>query len=612
MDPSLKSDGKSSLPLDAIGANTSLREIIAVYPETVDLFTRYGLMGCGGERGPDEPLQWFAEVHNINAQTLLSEVKQTIGEAQSQGTKASTADRAPEKMLFKRFIYASLALTMGGGVLMGVVDLTLIAMKHAFPGWLDPYNEAHGHVQIFGFVSLFILGVAYHVVPRMKAAKLWSESLAETSFVLMVIGVVLRGALQPQMGGPLWITALVITSAILEAVAISLFVWVIAKTLQASPPASEGFEKYLIAGSAWFWLMGVANLGILLAMAAQRSNTIPVILNWSLRHLQLDGFIAMFIFGISRRTISVFMGRRAPDARLDRAVFYSINAAVVARIVSDLMMDVSPSLFARALMGVAGGVELLAIFGFIYNLHLFEKPQVDLSQTPIPREYEKFVLHAYAWLALATLMIAAFTAYEVVTTHAVPHAMMGAYRHALTVGFIAMMIMGYSHRIIPVFTGNRVFSPRLLNGSFAFVAVGNLMRVTFQSLTVPFGKPMFTAAGFSGYFEMIGFSLFTINLIATIQGRAEAREPKALLRESGPIGAAWSVAEVLEGYPQTLDVFLNFGFDHLRNSVMRKTLAHTVTVEQAARMKKIDPTLLVKTLNQVREAVTRASAANRR
>jgi hypothetical protein len=286
-----------------------------------------------------------------------------------------------------------------------------------------------------------------------------------------------------------------------------------------------------------------------------------------------------------------------------------LNSALVVRIMADLLMHSEPTVLARMLLALSAGVELLAIFGFIYNLHLFARSEVDLSGTPLPRDYEKFVYQAYGWLAVATVMIASFSVYQVITTRVVPHALMGAYRHALTVGFITMMIMGYAHRIVPVFTGHHVFSTRLLNGSFAFITLGNFLRVIFQSLTVPFGDKMFVLAGTSGYLELIGLGLFAYNLVATIRGKGEVRSRASLVRREGPVTAVWSVAQVLNSYPQTLDVFLNFGFDHLRNPVLRKTMAHTVTVEQAARLKKIDPVLMVSTLNKVREAVTRASNA---
>lgn len=609
MSSTLVRDETAMLTLEAIGPNTSLREIITAYPVTVELFSRYGLMGCGGARGPDEPLQWFAEVHHINPQTLLSEVKHYIREKKAGHVAALTPEIPQEKALFKRFIYAALLFTLTGGVMWGVINLTIIALQHGFPAWLDPSNEAHGHIQIFGWVSLFIMGVAYHVVPRMKSSTLWNEYLAEISFVLMTVGVLLRGVFQPLMTANSRIMGLVITSALFEWMAISLFVLVIAKTLKASTQPSEGFEKYLAAGSVWFWLMGAANLGIIMTMASLDINTIPVVLNWSLRHLQLDGFIAMFIFGIGRRTVGVFLGKRMPNQKLDSAIFYALNLAIVGRIAADLMMHAAPTTLARMTLAVSAAVELLAILGFVYNLHVFEKPNVDLNHTPLPRDYEKFVYQSYGWLVVATIMIAAFSTYQAITTRSVPHAMMGAYRHALTVGFITLMIMGYANRILPVFTGNRIYSTRLLNASFVLITMGNFLRVTFQSLTVPFGEKMFLIAGISGYFELMALFLFAFNLGATIQGRGELRVAESTRRLSGPISTTWSVAQVLNSYPQTLDVFLNFGFDHLRNPILQKTMAHTVTVEQAARIKNIDPALLLATLNQVRAAVRKASAA---
>ena len=77
---------------------------------------------------------------------------------------------------------------------------------------------------------------------------------------------------------------------------------------------------------------------------------------------------------------------------------------------------------------------------------------------PRARAYEKYLYAAYGWLVFAVLGIAALTYYHAVTGHPVPHALMGSYRHALTVGFITVIILGYSMRILPVFLGRPLHS----------------------------------------------------------------------------------------------------------------------------------------------------------
>lgn len=54
------------------------------------------------------------------------------------------------------------------------------------------------------------------------------------------------------------------------------------------------------------------------------------------------------------------------------------------------------------------------------------------------------------------------------------------------------------------------------------------------------------------------------------------------------------VFDITERYPQLLDLFVAKGFENLRNETLRKTLGKTISVENALKMKKIDPELFEK------------------
>jgi uncharacterized protein (DUF2249 family) len=66
-----------------------------------------------------------------------------------------------------------------------------------------------------------------------------------------------------------------------------------------------------------------------------------------------------------------------------------------------------------------------------------------------------------------------------------------------------------------------------------------------------------------------------------------------------PILASWTIAEVLKRHPQLLDVLLatSPAFGHLRNPIVRRVQARLATVAHAARVAGLDPTSLVRRLN---------------
>ena len=52
-----------------------------------------------------------------------------------------------------------------------------------------------------------------------------------------------------------------------------------------------------------------------------------------------------------------------------------------------------------------------------------------------------------------------------------------AARHTFTIGFVTLVIIGMSFRILPVFSGKTLWSPRLAVATYALVLLGTAMRL---------------------------------------------------------------------------------------------------------------------------------------
>jgi hypothetical protein len=222
---------------------------------------------------------------------------------------------------------------------------------------------------------------------------------------------------------------------------------------------------------------------------------------------------------------------------------------------------------------------------------------MDLSNSPHARDYEKFVYLAYAWFAISAVMVALLYGWQAFTGRAVPHALAGGYRHAQTVGFITTIMLGYASRLLPVFSGHKLYSTRLLQASFWFIAVGNVLRVVFQSLTVWAAWP-FAVAGISGYLELTAIALFGWNVVATLRGKAEAE--RLARRREGTIMGDWTVAEAIQQNPAALGILMRHGFTMLSNPVTRATMARMVTLEEATRVHRVPLEPLLQELNATR------------
>lgn len=94
----------------------------------------------------------------------------------------------------------------------------------------------------------------------------------------------------------------------------------------------------------------------------------------------------------------------------------------------------------------------------------------------------------------------------------VPHAFVASYHHALTVGFISMMILGMSMRLVPVFISALNKQPRLGALLFILVNLGCALRVVSESLAFTLGGAFYTLMGLSGLIEVCGLAIYGIAL----------------------------------------------------------------------------------------------------
>src|SRR5262249_23281390 len=104
------------------------------------------------------------------------------------------------------------------------------------------------------------------------------------------------------------------------------------------------------------------------------------------------------------------------------------------------------------------------------------------------------------------------------------HAYYGAVRHAITVGFISLMIMGVAARGVPTLNG--VDGRRLPRpwGPFLLLNAGCSLRVFGQTLT-DFTATAFPVAGVSGLLEVTALALWGAHLWSVMAGRPSYRRP---------------------------------------------------------------------------------------
>ncbi len=578
-----------------IDTKAMLPELLAAHPELREVFDAYGLRGCGGPLGPPETVAFFARAHGVELDVLVADLEGALRRAAAQGPVAApllpVAQRpALADRIYRRFFLAGIAsvLTIGAG--WGVWLLLSIAANESLTAPSIFAINAHGQAQIYGWVGLFILGFAYQAFPRFKHTTLALPGLANVSFFLMLTGVVVRSVAEPQQGRALW-GSVALAAGSLQLAAVLAFVAVIGTTLRRAGRPLETHDRYIVAAMGWFVAAAAFDLFHLhgtLAAASREALLAQVgTYQFALRDLQIHGLAMMMIFGVSLRYFPAILGTSQPSLTVARRLWLPLNLAIAGEVVGFVMFMRTKSAPWAALMGVAMVALAFAATAYVLNLRLF-RPVADADRSL------KFLRASHVWLIVSLAMLVAAPLYFRAVGVPFSHAWYGAMRHAITVGFISLSIMGVAAKVVPTLAGIHTRQLGDLWVPFALVNAGCALRVGGQVAT-DLTRAAFPIAGVSGLLELTGLAIWGFGLARVMLGFVKPL-PVATLK-AGAIGADTIVADALAAYPRLEAVLRDLGFDLIGSPLMRRTAARVVTFRQACALKGKDLATVLSALN---------------
>lgn len=404
------------------------------------------------------------------------------------------------------YIAAGLAFMLLPGTLLGVWNLISISSHRAAgtvsAGWI----QAHGHAQIFGWIGSFILGIGYYSIPKLRRMRPFALWAPWTSWALWTVGVALRwvtGVYEWQ-----WRFMLPLSAALEMAAFLIFFIAVSGHHNQQKGDASlEEWIFVVIAGCVGWLATLVINLLSACYLAWQGvSPVLPHGFDQRFLVLQTWGFLVPLVWGFSAKWLPIFLGLREPRAEwLLRAV--AANSLGVLSALCGWM--------------VLSTVLLLAgILAAAFAIRVFERGERPAKVKGVHRSFPGFVRLAYVWGAISAVL--AIWASLSSTTAA---GVWGASRHALTVGFLALMVFAVGERVLPAFSGMRVlFSTRLMFAALLLLACGCFLRVGSEILAYQgYAQSAWSWLPVSAITEMTAVTLFAANLILTFtSGRARA------------------------------------------------------------------------------------------
>ena len=437
----------------------------------------------------------------------------------SRGAQSTIEFTAARELRLSRLLIAYIAtglfFMLLPGTFLGVWNLIAISSHRSVETVSPAWIQAHGHAQVFGWIGSFILGIGYYSIPklrRMKAFALWAPW---TSLVMWSSGVTLRWA----AGVYEWHwRALLPISAVLEIGAFLIFLPIVSshrlatETVGNNPPKGspaklDQWILIVITGCIGWLAALVINLLSAVFLAWRGSSPVlPHGFDQRLLVLETWGFLVPFIWGFSTKWLPVFLGLRALHARpLLWAVALNSTGVIVALFGLPLMSSI------LLLVGLAFAV---------YALRLFAPSERPAKVKGVHTSFPAFVQLAYVWAFVSSVL----AIWASVTVNSA--GIWGASRHALTVGFVAMMVFCIGQRVLPAFSGMRLlFSTKLMFMALLLLSIGCFTRVGSEVLAYQgFARAAWGWLPVSAIIEMTAVTIFAVNLGFTFAKKKNGAE----------------------------------------------------------------------------------------
>jgi hypothetical protein len=576
---------------DKITPDMTVRDVNMKYPQAMAVFDKYGIAGCGGKYGPPESLNFFAQAHKVDCLQLIDDLEKAIQGIPVETVVVGAENVKEENTLYRGYVKAAIVFALTGGATWG----TLILFLNVFRGRFSMMNlalaQAHANIQVYGWVGLFIMGFAYHAIPRFKNTPLRLGETAPLSLILVITSLAIRFVAQPLLQeGPLF-GGLLISSGILLLLGYASFLVSMIFTIRNAELETEFYEKFIVASLVWGFVSVLLNIDAVLSMVGFNVPLIQPDIDEILRHIQFYGFIAMMIIGVSYRLLPGFLGVESANPVLARWVFVTFNIGILLWIFAEV------SGF-QILLIAASGLELLAVLIAIVSLNLFQAQRAAVEISGESPYFEWYIRLAYIWLIAAISLMIGGAIFEIVSMSTQTHMFKDAYRHALAMGFVTTILMGVAQRVLPVWEGKTIHSSTLMSRVFFLLLLGNIIRILPQTFGGSVGNVDRFLIACGGFLQFSTVLLFSYNvwktlnveedpIIETVKGEDHVTTAEPA-RSAATFDSKTKVFEILHEHPGAKEVLGNLGIKGLPGGESESTIPKFLTLERICRSSNVE------------------------
>ncbi len=435
------------------------------------------------------------------------------------------------------YLRAALLLASGGGFALACI-LTLAPLIGMPLGlWWDAVVQTHGHLQLYGWAGMFVIGVALTFLPRLRGTPLARPALLPWILGFLVASLLLRFVSQPLLALTGWLLSdiLLILSGVLEVVGLLAVFFLIAQTILRKPvkkSTTEGLRSiapFLLGAFLALLLAGVLNLFNCSMVSANGGLISP---NWDEANITLGlfGFLIPVALAMSSRMLPLYAHIQPFPTRLLWILALTYFVGVVCWMLGILLAG-EMFIVIQGLGFLLIGLVMLGFTGYFFylirsriqatpaakNASRLEMQQIERNRRRREEERSKYGTYvaligsAYLWASLGAILLLIDAIDSFLPGVSTLPVSVDAIRHSFAVGFITLLICGISVRLVPGLSGKAIRSPMLVGVTLWLGNLAALLRVVSLLLSpvLPGWDIWF---GLSGPVGLILILCLTVNL----------------------------------------------------------------------------------------------------
>lgn len=409
------------------------------------------------------------------------------------------------RWLFAAWMAAGCAIAVFAGLVLGI--LAAVEVSIGGDRWTQAV-QAHGRLQLFGFIATFVVALAFEFLPRLNQQRPFPSAARAITPALLAVGSVLMAA------GEVWHESagvLMPAGAIVFAAGAAVFAVLTWRVPLAYPVRLNPQPYYLRAAAAWL----AASAAIALWGTTQdTAGVFPLAVSAAIIEVFLRGFIMLMVVGIALRAFVGHLSMQPMSARSQLIFLAAINGALVLWLAS-LGLGALPEW--EPLTRLADAAYAVTILALTWHYPILR----GLRRRPRER-YELLV--PVAWLgvvayALLLLVMSAFgSSFTLYQT--------GAIRHVFLLGFMLPLMLAMAHIVLERFGTGRIPRKNWLTAGFWLLVVAWPLRVLpalFTDAPAEAGQWVMALAGVLTAAAIAAAAVASLSVVAAVRRETAAR-----------------------------------------------------------------------------------------